>query len=166
MNQELSYRPFESEDIDLFCKWKNKKEIWEVDEPGEYALLKPAEIESWFNPIVEGGNSFIVSVNGNPIGYTGFKAVDAKSNSAEFIIVIGETSCWSKGYGKAMMYWLFDLAFKERKYAFLYGYVLGSNERALGFYKALGFEIQGNFGEPYFRFGSEHRIKYITKKAA
>jgi RimJ/RimL family protein N-acetyltransferase len=165
MNQELTYRPFQHEDIHRFCKWKNQKEIWQVDEPGEYSPLEPAEIESWFNPIVEGGNSFIVSINGLPIGYTGFKVVDSNCRSAEFIIVIGEISHWSKGYGKKIMKWLFELAFNNRKYDLFYGYVLGSNERALSFYKTLGFEVQGNYGELYTRFGSEHRIKYITKTA-
>ena len=159
----LTFRAFKNSDLGLYCEWKSQPEIWEVDDTSDYVKISPKDLRKWFIGIVDSGNSYIILLKELPIGYIGFKHINDEEKTAEFTIVLGEISIWGMGYGKAAMHWLFDQAFNNRKLTSLHGYVLGNNERALRFYKSLGFEIEGEHGKPYWRKGEKYHLIRISK---
>ena len=165
MNPSITFRKFQANDINLYCQWKNQPEIWQVDELDDFKETRPEEIRDWFNQIVAGGLSYMILMDNTPIGYVGFKSIDEDAKTAEFLIVLGELSTWSQGYGKVAMGWLFDRAFDHLRLESIFGYVFGNNTRALKFFQKLGFEIAEEWGEPFFRDGESYPVLKIVKGA-
>lgn len=144
----MNFRLFQESDLDRYLLWVNQRAIWRVDNPGPYEVRTRESFGAQWLKIVAWRRSWIIEVSGEPIGYVGFVSDDADRLTDEFFIVIGETSRWGEGHGGAAMRWLFKKA-EALGLTQLTGQVLGNNERALGFYRTLGFDVTGQ-GEPRF----------------
>ena len=144
----MKFRLFQSSDIDLYLRWVNQPEIWELDNPGPYEFRTVRSFNEQWAKIVGWRRSWMIELEERPIGYIGFITNEDDELTDEFFIVIGETSEWGKGHGKLAMAWLFGKA-REVGLNALSGQVLGNNLRALAFYESLGFRVIGE-GEPKF----------------
>jgi RimJ/RimL family protein N-acetyltransferase len=146
--RSLSFRLFRHEDLPLYLEWVNQREIWEVDSSEPFTMKTTEAFQQQGSKIVDWARSWLIFVDGRPIGYVGFVSDEHDQLTDEFFIVIGDTTQWGKGYGRQAMQWLVDKA-AELGLTRLRGQVLGNNARALAFYEALGFRKVGE-GEPRF----------------
>lgn len=144
----MKFRLFQRDDLDLYLRWVNQKEIWEVDNAGPIERRTRASFSVQWEKIVAWERSWMMNADGRDIGYIGFVSDDDDLLTNEFFIVIGETGEWGKGYGKSAMAWLIEKA-KASGLATLTGQVLGNNDRALSFYESLGFRVIAEQA-PYF----------------
>lgn len=81
----------------------------------------------------------ILDENDQLIGRTGLFTLDRQSGSAELGIVIGEPSCWGRGYGRDAVRTLVDFGFQELGLRRVVLYTYTANERARRAYEAAGF---------------------------
>jgi RimJ/RimL family protein N-acetyltransferase len=63
-----------------------------------------------------------------------------------------------KGYGFDAMIVLLDIAFSVLDLHCVYLWVAGFNERAISFYKKIGFQNQGRLREMAYRNGTRHDV--------
>lgn len=158
----MEFRLFEERDIQTYLDWVNQGAIWEVDNSGPFEERTTETFAvQWMN-IVAWKRSWFIMLEGREIGYVGFVSDDEDGLTDEFFIVIGETSEWGKGYGKAAMTWLFDAA-RAQGLPRVTGQVLGNNVRALRFYKSLGFVVLGEQDPTFERNGETFRTLLIEK---
>ena len=158
----MIFRLFEDSDLAQYLAWTNDREIWRVDNAGAYEFRTAQSFSEQWRRIIGWARSWIIEVDGVPIGYIGFVSTDDDELTDEFFIVIGEVEEWGKGYGKRAMKWLFRTGL-ELGLSKVTGQVLGNNERALRFYEALGFSVVGR-GKPRFeRDGSTYDTLRIER---
>lgn len=155
----MNFRLFEEADIDLYLNWVNQKAIWEVDNAGPFEVRIAESFAAQWKKVVAWKRSWFIMVDDREIGYIGFVSDVGDNLTEEFFIVIGETTEWGKGHGKKAMAWIFGQA-KDQGLLRVTGQVLGNNERALRFYKSLGFVVSGE-QDPTFQRNGEW-FKTIT----
>ena len=158
----MDFQLFEAGDIELYLRWVNQKTIWEVDNSGPYELRTSESFAAQWKKIVTWKRSWFIVLDGHKIGYIGLVSDDENNLTDEFFIVIGETSEWRKGHGKNAMAWLFEKA-REAGLSRVTGQVLGNNQRALTFYKSLGFRILAEQDPTFERNGEMFRTLLIEK---
>ncbi len=159
----MNFRLFKLDDLSLYLRWVNQKEIWEVDNSGPFEVRTPESFFDQWQKIVSWQRSWIINVDGGDIGYIGFISDAEDQLTNEFFIVIGETSVWGKGHGRTAMAWLFEKA-KDLGLDALTGQVLGNNERALAFYKRMGFRVIAEQEPRFERNGTTYATLLIEKK--
>ena len=158
----MNFRLFEHSDLDLYLRWVNQKEIWEVDNPGPFEVRTPTSFADQWRKIVGWQRSWMIQSGGRDIGYIGFISDEHNALTNEFFIVIGETIEWRKGHGRVAMNWLFSKA-KALGLTKITGQVLGNNLRGLAFYQKLGFSVIAE-QEPFFeRDGKTYSTLLIEK---
>lgn len=87
------------------------------------------------------------------VGHVGLYKIDHRIRSAEFAIVIGDRSLWSKGLGRACTKFAIDYSFRELNLNRIYLTVLSTNERAVGLYRSLGFKQEGTLRQAQYKGG-------------
>lgn len=70
--------------------------------------------------------------------------------TTDLTMIIGEKDAWRKGYGSEAITILLDYTFEQLKFHRVALGVVGFNERAIGFYKNIGFKQEGVQREGYF----------------
>ena len=159
----MEFRLFRESDLSLYLRWVNQKEIWEVDNAGPFEIRTSDSFSDQWRRIVAWRRSWMMELEGRAIGYIGFVSDVEDGLTNEFFIVIGEVSEWGKGHGVVAMAWLFQTA-KQLGLNKLMGQVLGNNERALAFYKNLGFVIVGEQEPRFTRNGKTYATLLIEKE--
>ncbi len=142
MKARIELRRFRESDLALIAAWARQKEVWQAAMIGKYAPIQPNDpaVRNWFAQHLRANeHAFVIerASDAVPIGTVGFKR--CADGEAEIEITIGEIAEWGKGYGKEALRMLLRRGFDEMKLNRIFGTVLRTNERALAFYRALGF---------------------------
>ena len=82
-----------------------------------------------------------------PIGETGFTNLNLTHQTAEFGIMIGDTSCWGKGYGTEATHRLLAYGFDLLGLHLIWLRVSSSNQHGLRAYQKAGFREAGRLHE-------------------
>ncbi len=158
----MQYRLFKTEDLALYLRWVNQREIWEVDNSGPFEVRTAESFAAQWAKIVAWQRRWMMVSGGREIGYLGFISDAKDALTDEFFIVIGETSEWRKGHGATAMAWLF-LTAKNLGLTRITGQVLGNNQRALAFYEKLGFKVIAEQEPKFERNGKTYSTLLIQK---
>lgn len=105
-----------------------------------------ASIEARFEKgLDEPRSQFVIETDGLVIGNTGLKHWnwDRRSGTAELYISIFDPAYLGKGYGREALELLLDWAFRTQNWRRIWLDTLGSNERAIRSYRAVGFVEEG-----------------------
>jgi len=84
------------------------------------------------------------------IGESGLLRMFKPWRCTDMTIIIGEKDVWGKGLGTEAGRLILDYAFKRLKYHRVSIGVVGFNERAVRFWKSLGFKEEGAQREGYY----------------
>lgn len=87
------------------------------------------------------------------IGHVGLYNIDHRVRSAEFAILIGNRQYRSKGLGKEIARAVIEQGFKQLNLHRIELSVITSNNRAISFYKMMGFQAEGTLRHSQFRDG-------------
>lgn len=155
----VTLRKFTQNDIELYYQWRNDLEVAQYDQPGFLRPMSYEEVEAWSQRMVD-GLTFIICVDGEPVGTCAFMNCDDRNRNAELAIVIGNKSYWSKGVGVRALSILLEMGFYGLNYHKLHLHVFDFNKRAIGLYEKLGFVREGIKREMHFRNGKYEDVYF------
>jgi RimJ/RimL family protein N-acetyltransferase len=101
-------------------------------------------------------NLLIETLDGHLVGDINVQATDPRSGTFSIGIGLGERSAWGKGYGKEAMLLMLRYMYHERRYQKCNLGVYAYNERAIAFYRHLGFVDEGRLRRNHFTDGEYH----------
>ncbi len=158
IGKHIRLRAPEKEDLPLFVRWLNDREVTRnllIRSP-----LSLAAEENWYQnmlsrPAEQHPMVIEVELEGGwtPIGTCAFHEVDWTHRSAEFGIVIGEKGQWNRGWGRKAVRLLLYQGFANLNLHRIYLHVFSTNPRAIRAYQAAGFSVEGRLREDIFQDG-------------
>lgn len=95
---------------------------------------------------------FVLEIRGVIVGVCGLTSIDMVNRRAEFSLYI-DADYHGKGFGKYALGLLLDHGFNALGLNRIWGESFSNNEKALGMFKSLGFEVEGVRRDFYFRDG-------------
>jgi diamine N-acetyltransferase len=130
-----------------------------------YGTWRPrplAEFEHRYNKDLEQGEQYwmAIEVDGVVIGDCGLKgwSADRRSGTIELGISIFDPAYLGQGYGREAVRLLLDWGFRIQNWRKIWLSVLGSNERALRSYRAVGFVEEGRQRQHDYHNGAYHDL--------
>lgn len=158
IGNHIRLRAPEKEDLPLFVRWLNDREVTRnllIRSP-----LSLATEENWYQNMLSRPaeqHPMVIEVEledgWTPIGTCAFHEVDWTHRSAEFGILIGEKSQWNRGWGRKAVRLLLYQGFANLNLHRIYLHVFSSNPRAIRAYQAAGFSVEGRLREDIFQDG-------------
>jgi diamine N-acetyltransferase len=149
---QIYLRPLEREDLAHVRKWANDPEIRRLT--GQVTPMGQAEADQFYEKVRSDPHRlwFIVALRENhrPIGETGLLRMFHPWRTTDLSLIIGEKDAWDKGYGRQAILLLLDYAFGSLGFHRVAVGVVGFNERALHFYRTVGFREEGVQRDGYF----------------
>lgn len=168
--ERIRLRALERADLPCFVRWFNDPEVRQG--LSRYLPLSMAEEEIWFENIlkreaVERPLAIEVKSEDMPsrkeeiqhqqdwilIGNAGFFNFDWRNRSAELGIMIGEKTCWNKGFGTETLRLLLRHGFATLNLHRIYLRVYENNPRAIRAYQKAGFTLEGRLRQAEFHDG-------------
>lgn len=154
--RRIYLRPPTKEDIPLFLKWTNDREV------NQYLsmFLPVTEIDEteWLNDLQKKKNENITLVivhakSGRPIGTMGLHRIDWKDRRGTTGALIGEKKFQNKGYGTEAKMLFLDYAFNTLNLRKICSTVLGFNGRSVAYSKKCGYHVEGVLKSHVFKNG-------------
>lgn len=96
-----------------------------------------------------------------PIGWTGLEEIDHFDRTAKYTILIGEPTCWGKGYGTETTRLVLDYGFHGLGLHSIYLTVFSFNERGIRAYQRAGFREIGRRREAHRCGGLAYDVIYM-----
>jgi RimJ/RimL family protein N-acetyltransferase len=146
-------RPLASEDLRRCVKWFSDPEVLRF--LGRNNVVSYAEEERWFRDYERRTDEqiFAIEVAGRHIGNFGLHKVDRTHQKADMGIVIGETDCWSHGFGTDAILAGLRYGFDHLGLNKVSLDVLEYNVRAIRSYEKCGFQTEGVHREEVYKDG-------------
>jgi RimJ/RimL family protein N-acetyltransferase len=142
-------RAYEKSDLEAVMKWINDEEVTNLLGGPLFRSPVSSVTEAKYieaNTDSAGPNKvLVIEALENPryIGATDLHAIDWYNRHAEVGIVIGDKSCWGKGYGTDAMRLMLRLAFDKLNLNRVALRVFDYNHRAIRSYEKCGFVREG-----------------------
>jgi RimJ/RimL family protein N-acetyltransferase len=154
--ERVRLRAVEEGDLPLLVRWMNDPEVryWlhHSDRPD-------ATVETVRGRFGLTGDGFanlvwiIETAEGRPVGNVGLLTVDPHHKRAELAISIGETDCWSRGYGTDAIMAVLRHAFEALDLRRIDLHTDADNARGIRCYEKCGFVREGVMRERRLRYG-------------
>jgi RimJ/RimL family protein N-acetyltransferase len=150
------------EDIERINRWRNDREV--IDLLGNNFLFIGSDVdEQWFQHYLRHRDTHVRlaildCANQEHIGNVQLTNIHPINRSAEFSIVIGEKTYWSKGFGSEATRQMIEHGFRDRNLHRIYLTVLESNVRAIETYKKAGFAYEGTLKDAVFKNNAYHNL--------
>ncbi len=150
--KQIYLRHIEKRDMLLLQSWSNDADIRGLT--GEVTPTSLSDMEEFFVKAQADSQRvwfvIVVKENDRVIGETGLLRMFHPWRTTDLSIIIGDKTAWGKGYGTEALYLLLDYAFGYLNFHRVSIGVVGSNERAIRFYKKAGFMQEGIQREGYY----------------
>ncbi|UCF70221.1 MAG: GNAT family N-acetyltransferase [candidate division WOR-3 bacterium] len=139
-------RPVKLDDAPVIRKWHNDPQLMRLARVGEKKTTLKQEridIRATRKSDREAYHMIVSKPNGSAIGFLRFNYIDRTSGNVWLRVMIGERHTRGKGYAREALQiylkWLFDVIGIHRVTLECYA----TNERAVKFYRQLGFRKEG-----------------------
>lgn len=153
-------RAYDKSDLDALMKWVNDEEVTRFL---GHLLTYPAsrQQEEKFLESAAGGSPdhrtfAIETLAGEYLGGISLHNINWIDRQAQIGIVIGDKSCWARGYGTDAMQVLLRLAFDKMNLHRVWLRVFTFNQRAIACYLKCGFKQEGLLRVDRFSGGRYH----------
>jgi len=153
ISEHVRFRGIERADIPKFVEWLNDPEVLagilihypisQADEEGWFdrMLVRPTDERVMGIEVKEPADQGEVST-WKLIGTCAFDHIDWRVHAAEFGIMIGDKSCWNKGYGTDAVRLLVQHGFNILNLNRIFLHVFDTNPRAIRAYEKAGFTLE------------------------
>lgn len=156
LGEKTRLRPVEEGDMPLFLRWFNYPEVrhWLFSSERPLHTLESllTEFERLRNDDSE-RDWLIETLDGRPIGNAGLAKIQRPHLVADLFISIGETDCWSQGYGADAIGLVLREAFENFEFRRVQLFADSDNARGLRCYEKCGFVREGLLREHRLRHG-------------
>lgn len=157
--ERVRLRAIERVDQPLFVKWLNDPEVREG--VGIYAPFSETDEDTWFENMLKtpaDQHPMVIEIPDEehgwlPIGDIGFHVVNWRVREAEFGIVIGDKTCWNRGYGSEAVRLLIAHGFETLNLNRIALRVYETNPRAVHAYEKVGFRHEGRLRQAHYAHG-------------
>lgn len=151
-SERIGLRPLEKDDLPALLKLMTNRKLGELT--GEIFPLTEKELYEFYERCQKTDNRvwflIIDKESQNIIGETGLLRISYPWRTSDFSLIIFDQNYWGNGYGKEASQLMLDYAFHSLNLNRLGIGVVGFNERALKFWKSIGFVEEGIQREGYF----------------
>jgi len=138
-------RPFCRDDLSHIVKWSSDPEVRGLI--GEAAAMTRAEAEKWYKKARADKDrvwfAIVLREGDRVIGEAGLLRIFKPWRCADMTVIIWDKDAWGRGYGTEAGRLILDLAFRRLTLHRVSIGVVSFNERALRFWKGLGFREEG-----------------------
>lgn len=152
--ERIYLSPMNVEDVELYTKWLNDKEV--TGFLGNFGMLFGLEAErKAVESMAAGGYNFAIVLRQGDrlIGNISLMEVDQRNRCATVGLFIGEAEHRSKGYGAEALRLLLDYGFNTLNLRNIDLTVHADNARGIACYKKVGFREYGRRGDAVFKDG-------------
>ena len=155
---KVTLRPPDVTDAARFVAWFADADVTRY--LAERFPLSLQQEEDFLKRIAESQHDvwWVIEAEGKAIGATGIHRIDWISAHAITGTVIGDKTCWRKGYGSESMALRTEYAFRELNLHRVYLSVLADNARAMRCYEKVGFREEGRLREAVFKDGERRDL--------
>ncbi len=147
--------PIEKHDLLKNYQWANDREL--ISLAGMNPLPKSAlDVERWYESMQANPENLVFAIKtdaGDYLGNIELRDIEYRSGRGELGIILGERSCWGKGYGTDAVVTLCRFAFEELRFHRIYARVLENNERAQRLFSSCGFRKEGVARQDFYAGG-------------
>jgi RimJ/RimL family protein N-acetyltransferase len=149
--QRVLLRPLCEDDLSRRAGWTADRELQllmgsRVNDDGTLDRSHEEELDAnraWLAGRVKSGTTpYAVEVDGVYVGDIDY-GIYPEQGKAELTVFLGDRSAWGKGYGTEAVNLIMDEIFRDDRIEFIEVDVVPGNERALAFWKKLGFAEHG-----------------------
>lgn len=153
----VQLRAFERDDLDTVIRWVNDEEVTlTLSDAFIYPVSRSDEMK-WLDSVALANHRekvFAIEDERNRlIGSVGLHQINWVERKAELGLLIGEKSCWGKGYGFAAIQAILQLSFQKMNLHRVYLRVFEFHQRAIHLYDKCGFVREGLLREDHYRGG-------------
>jgi diamine N-acetyltransferase len=152
--EKVSLGPPRRDLLPLYLRWINDFEVSRTL-MGWQPMTMEAE-EDWYNEVARSQSHRLFTVyekeSLRPVGGVGLHDINLRHSTAEMGLMIGEKSCWGKGYGTEATRLMLDYGFNGLSLHNIMLRVHSHNERGIRAYRRAGFKEIGRQREA-FRLG-------------
>lgn len=156
IGERIYLRPVEPEDVDRFVRWFNDPEV-RATISTSFPMNRLRERE-FLDGLYKDHQDVILAIvvrEGNAhIGVVSLHRMGLPNRNASFGIMIGEKSCWDKGYGTEATRLMLDYGFRTLNLHRVTLWVYATNTRAIHVYEKVGFREEGRKRESEYRDGA------------
>jgi RimJ/RimL family protein N-acetyltransferase len=152
-------RPYELSDLDRVCAWVNDPEVTRYLAGAlRYGATREAE-EEWLRGAISHTRPPQITLaietldEARHIGSIGLEGISAESRKAVLGIMIGDKTCWNRGFGTDAILALLRFAFDEINLHRVWLEVHADNARAQACYRKCGFVEEGRKRHDRYRGG-------------
>ncbi len=153
----MRLRAIDPSDADMFFKHRQDDEISRLDAriqwPQTLTGIRHKLEDRTKNNKNDDEDLVIETRDGQAVGGINTQTTDPRSGTFSIGLGLGERSSWGKGYAKEAMLLMLRYMFHELRYQKCNIGVYAYNERALGFYRHLGFVDEGRLRRNHFTAG-------------
>jgi len=162
--EKIFLRPVEMRDIDSLM-------LINAEEVREYLqLVHPINevserkwLETLYSP---SANQIVLAIvpqgRDEPVGTTGFHAINWVDRNAEFGIVIFNTSYWNRGVGTEATHLMLRYGFEHLNFHRIHLRVYEYNKRAMHVYEKCGFTVEGRMRQARCKHGKYHDVLMMS----
>ncbi|WP_217589415.1 GNAT family N-acetyltransferase [Lentibacillus saliphilus] len=166
MRQELHLRVMEKDDLEFLHQLNNDPNVMDFWFEEPYMSLE--KLKDFYEKNLENDRhrQFILTENGEKIGFVGLFSMNQRDRNAEFAIMI-DPAQQGKGYAKSATRLALDYAFSRLNLHKVYLIVDKANEKAVHIYEKAGFQVEGELKEHFYVNGTYHDAysMYMLKDA-
>ena len=153
----IRLRAFEREDLDQVIQWVNDESVTRnLSDAFIYPVSRSDELK-WLESVALANHRekvfAIEKETGSLIGSVGLHNLNWVERKGELGILIGEKSCWGRGYGREAILAILHIAFNKMNLHRVYLRVFENNQRAIQLYEKCGFQREGLLREDHYYAG-------------
>jgi ribosomal-protein-alanine N-acetyltransferase len=156
LGEKVILRAVEPQDIRQLWEWMQDEEIMRYrDYPAPPRCFAEA-VKAYEESLGKETNDLRLAITtreGVLIGETGLRNVDLRTDSADFLIAIGNKAYWGQGFGTDATLALVKYAFHQINLHRITLYVHSFNARAIRVYEKCGFKHEGVLREAQYMDG-------------
>lgn len=158
MNSSIYLRAFEPEDYKAIVKWRNDREISDKLGGGGISYFSAEREKKWVLDTIFGHGDVKLAIclreDNSHIGNVYLTGINYINRSAESHIMIGDKSCWGKGYGAEALQEILLFAFNELGLNRIEARINADNAASLRLHQKVGYRQEGVLRKALYKCGN------------
>ncbi|MCD5324643.1 MULTISPECIES: GNAT family N-acetyltransferase [Pontibacillus] len=156
--ERIRFRKLEKDDMEILHRWQNDTTV-HTNMSTSIDLYSMEDVEKFYERMKDSRSYIIVEKESDKeIGSITLVRENNQQQNAEFLLLIGEKEYWGNGYGKEALLLFLNFVFMELNLHRISLKVFSFNEKAKGMYERMGFKVEGQLREAFFRNGKWHDL--------